>query len=64
MKENVWSVYVSYLKFVFCVSAVTEMMGPALSEFLNSALKLSGSLHSVATLLLVLSSEEKKARPV
>ena len=40
------------------------MMGPALSEVLNSALKLSGSLHSIATLLLVLLSEEKKARPV
>ena len=48
----------------FCVSAVCEIIQPALSEFSNSTLKLWDSLHSIATPLLVLLNEEKKAGPV
>ena len=40
------------------------MMRSALSEFSNSTLKFLDSLHSIATPLLVLLSEEKKARLV
>ena len=57
------SVYICYLNFFF-FSTVTNIMRPALSEFSNSTLKFLDSLQNIATLLFVLLSDKKKARPI
>ena len=58
------SIYICYLKFFFCVSTVTDIIWPALSDFSNSTVKFLDSLQSIATLLLVLLSDGKIPRPV